>query len=139
MCQMCILLTGKQIPTGWWYQNGVFVKGYPQPLGSFPLKFGGDEPNPSEANVGVFAQKTGFGTFYWLVNSSPHVDAVIIESLPEVAPSPGQVPWKFGGDWPENLVEIGLLLQWLLQGCLHKIGIWHKKRDLAHFAHWWPL
>ena len=44
--------------------------------------------------------KTGFGTFYSLVDLSPYVDAIRIGSLQEGAPSLGQLPWKFGGDRP---------------------------------------
>ena len=31
-----ILLTGKQLPTDWWYQNIVFATRSPHPLGSSP-------------------------------------------------------------------------------------------------------
>ena len=50
------------------------------------------------AALGVFSQKTGFGTkmgfgtFFSLVNSFPHVDTVKIGSVSEGAPSSGQLP-----------------------------------------------
>ena len=103
--------------------DSIWIWSLPQvspPTGQLPWQFGGDEPTPSGATPGVFAekkqdfvQKMAFGTFYSLVSSFAQADSIRMGSLTQ-----------------------GIPTQWLLQECLF------KKLDLVQktaFGKFYPL
>ena len=118
-----ILLGGKQLPTCGCCQNRVCARRCPI-LWAAPLKIWWRLAYPFNGYYRGVCPKTGFGTFYSLVNSSPHVDTVRIWSMSEGAPSSGQLPWKFGGDLPTpSMATSGVFTQNMGFGT--KNGIWH--------------
>ena len=138
-----ILLIGKQLPWGTFYQRpyssiihlydtriGSLVKGTPF-AGQLPWKFGGGGSIPSGTTLGVFTQKSGFCTknriwhifTHWL--AAPHRLVVLEWGLCQrVSPPPGQLPWKFGRDEPfPSRATLGVFAQKM--GFDTKNGIWH--------------
>ena len=83
-----ILLTGKQLPKGGWYHNGVFARRCPHPHGSSPDNLVEMSPlllgllqGCLPKKMGFSTKKTAFGTFYSLVSSSPQADSIRMGSF----------------------------------------------------------
>ena len=100
-----ILLTGKQLPKGGWYHNGVLARRFSHPHGSSPDNLVGMSPLLQGLLQGCLLKKTGFpsktafGTFYSLVSSSAQADIIRMGSLTQGISTPWAAPWAIWWRW----------------------------------------
>ena len=97
-----ILLTGKQLPTGGWYQNWVFARRCPHPLGYTPEYLMEMDLLLQWLLLRCLPKKVRFGTFYSLVSSSPQTDGIRILSLLQGGPIPMAAPLTIWWRWAHS-------------------------------------